>query len=294
MTIPASHEEPQPGPGGGGFSDAVTIAFGDPTQRVYGMARLGLSGDGASGLAILFDGPDPVAARAEGGEPTGMTWGDMTAGGVRHRVVDPLREWTASFDDGQGSGFDLRIVATSEPAEQDADAPATQAGGMRGYDQLCAFTGTVRIAGAERAVHGLGQRSRGWGTPDWSTIDAARTISAWLGDGAGVLLTGVSPDGAAPDIEAISAFVVADGVPRPVEDPLVSTAFDGEGRQRRVGLELWMEGDRGPHRAAGDLICGSSLDLGRLRYDCAFFSWRMEGRTGIGRYDVLRRAAVIA
>ena len=30
-------------------------------------------------------------------------------------------------------------------------------------------------------------------------------------------------------------------------------------------------------------------NLGRLRLDCAFFTWRMEGRSGVGRYDVLRR-----
>jgi hypothetical protein len=37
-------------------------------------------------------------------------------------------------------------------------------------------------------------------------------------------------------------------------------------------------------------VCGTSLELGRLRLDAAFFRWRMGGREGIGRYDVLRRA----
>jgi hypothetical protein len=37
-------------------------------------------------------------------------------------------------------------------------------------------------------------------------------------------------------------------------------------------------------------VCGTSLDLGRLRLDCAFFRWRMDGRTGFGRYDILRPA----
>ena len=43
-------------------------------------------------------------------------------------------------------------------------------------------------------------------------------------------------------------------------------------------------------RAAGEVVCGTTLDLGRLRLQCAFFRWRMEGRTGVGRYDVLTRA----
>ena len=45
-----------------------------------------------------------------------------------------------------------------------------------------------------------------------------------------------------------------------------------------------------PHRGSGEVLCGSTLDLGALRLECAFFRWRVEGGTGVGRYDVLRRA----
>jgi hypothetical protein len=41
---------------------------------------------------------------------------------------------------------------------------------------------------------------------------------------------------------------------------------------------------------AGEVACGTSLELGRLHLDCAFFHWRTDGRAGVGRYDVLRRA----
>ena len=43
------------------------------------------------------------------------------------------------------------------------------------------------------------------------------------------------------------------------------------------------------HRMAGEVLCGTSIDLGEQRLDSAFFGWRMEGREGVGRYDVLRR-----
>jgi hypothetical protein len=59
-------------------------------------------------------------------------------------------------------------------------------------------------------------------------------------------------------------------------------------------MELWPAGDSGDEwarRAAGEVLCGSSLDLGALRLDCAFFRWHLEGRPGVGRYDILRRAA---
>ena len=96
-------------------------------------------------------------------------------------------------------------------------------------------------------------------------------------------------------VEAVAASILErgeDGEPRAVDvvDPRLSTAYDGEGRQLRAGLELWVDEDGWPRRAAGEITCGTSLDLGRLRLDCAFFRWRMEGREGFGRYDVLRRA----
>ena len=42
------------------------------------------------------------------------------------------------------------------------------------------------------------------------------------------------------------------------------------------------EDDEYPRRVAGEVTCGTSLDLGRLRLDCAFFEWRTEGRAGTG------------
>lgn len=288
MTITVEHETPRPA-AGGAFADAVTVAFGDPAQRVYGLARLGVSEDGASGLAVLFDGPQTVVAHAEGGSPVAERWDDMRPGGVEHTVVTPLEAWTVRFDDGAGNGFDLRLTARSAPAETREDTEAVRIGGMTGYEQLLAVEGVVTIGGRERAVRCAGQRGHGWGAPDWNRIELARTVSAWFDDGDGVLLTGVRPAGGAPDVEGRVGFLVAGGEPAEVPDVRLTTTYDAEQRQRRAGIELWTDPEQWPYRAAGDLICGSSLDLGRLRYDCAFFGWRMEGRTGVGRYDVLRR-----
>ena len=93
--------------------------------------------------------------------------------------------------------------------------------------------------------------------------------------------------------EAGAAWLVDEpGGALAVADPRLSTTYDGAGRQRRAGLELWVTGDDDefPRRVGGEVACGTSLELGRLRLDCAFFRWRMEGRAGVGRYDVLRRA----
>jgi hypothetical protein len=116
-----------------------------------------------------------------------------------------------------------------------------------------------------------------------------------MGEDLAVALTAVRPAGKRDHAaEAIAATILerdGDGsaLTHAVEDPRLSTTYDHDGRQRHAGLELWVDNDGYPRRAAGELHCGTSLDLGRLRLDCAFFSWRMEGRGGFGRYDVLRR-----
>jgi hypothetical protein len=286
-------------------SDAVTVAFSDAEADICGVARIGRAMTGGevvtSGLAILFAGGSPVAVRAEGGVPAGegVGWGRAEAAGVWTEVVDPLRAWRVHFDDEDGEhSFLLDLEAVSAAASVDADDPAGKLGGMEGYDQLVKVTGTVKVGdGAPRTFSGRGQRGHSWGSPDWDKLTLARTVGVWLDGDAGVTLTAVRPAKASSHAdEAIHAVLLGrDGetdepVSLVVADPRVSTTYDAEGRQRHAGLELY-ETDEAPYarRAAGEVACGTTLDLGRLRLDCAFFTWRMEGRNGVGRYDVLRR-----
>jgi hypothetical protein len=289
-----------------GQSDAVTVAFSDAEADVCGVARIGRAMTGGevvtSGLAILFSGGAPVAVRAEGGVPAGegLGWGRAEAAGVWTEVADPLRAWRVHFDDADGdAGFLLDLESVSAPASVDADVPAGKLGGMQGYDQLVKVTGTVTVGGEARPFAGRGQRGHSWGAPDWDKLTLARTVGVWLEGDAGVTLTAVRPatrGGASHADEAIHAVLLGrDGeTDEPtslvVADPRVSTTYDSDGRQRHAGLELY-ETDEAPYarRAAGEVACGTTLDLGRLRLDCAFFTWRMDGRNGVGRYDVLRR-----
>jgi hypothetical protein len=288
-----------------GQSDAVTVAFADEHADVCGVARIGraLDESGAivtSGLAVLFAGGAPVAVRAEGGVPAGegLGWGRAEAAGVWTEVVDPLRAWRIHFDSEDGEhAFLLDLEAVSTPAVLDGDAATAKLGGMEGYDQLIKVTGRVTVGGVQRTFEGRGQRGHSWGAPDWDKLTLARTMGVWLDGDAGVTLTAVRGAKASSHAdESIHAVLLGrDGetgetLSLVVADPRVSTTYDAEGRQRHAGLELY-ETDESPYarRAAGEVACGTTLDLGRLRLDTAFFTWRMEGRSGVGRYDVLRR-----
>jgi hypothetical protein len=283
--------------GAAGFGDAVTFAFGDAEHGLYGSARLGLvPGEPvrASGLGLLFRDGELVAVDAAGGiELSGEAdWSEVEAGDVRATIEQPLAIWDVAYD-GDDGGFELHFEAISAPAELGTGAVTASAAGLHGYEQLCRVAGTVRWGEQRTRVDCLGQRGHQWGAPDWERIALARTVSAWFDGGTGVALTSVRPhDAAGHADEAVSASLLDGDAVTAIAEPLLSTTLDGEGRQRRASLELWEADDERPypHRAAGEAVCGTTLDLGRLRLDCAFFQWRMEGREGVGRYDVLRRA----
>jgi len=289
--IGVEHERARPARGDG-FVDAVTVSWGDRRSGLYGLARIGLSAGGASALAVLFAGREPVAAVARDGlAADGADWDSLQAGGVAMATGAPLERWSVRFASEDGRhGFELELEAASEPASLD-DAVA-RAGGMEGYEQLCVARGTARVDGEVRELACLGQRGHTWGAPDWSRIALARSLTVWADGGPGVALSAIRPAGAANHSqEAVWAALLGPDEVKPVADPRLSTTYDGAGHQRRAGLELWVtDEDDMPERASGEVLCGSTLELGPLALDLAFFAWHFEGREGVGRYDVLRPA----
>ena len=295
-------EEPHAGDGQG-FGDAVTFSWGDREAGLYGSARAGLTpaAGTASALAFLFEGRQAAAGHVEGGIPVGEpSFADIGVGPIRARTEESLSRWTVAFDSDDG-GFRLAFSALGPPLEVGPDDPAGRTGGMRGYDHLCRVEGEVTIGGKTRELRCLGQRGHAWGAPDWGAIERAATLSAWLGPDLALGVEAVRPAGeASQENEAVSALLLepAEEAPgttvRRFADSRISTTYDAEGRQRRVGLELWVEEEGEepglPRRAFGEILCGTTLDLGRLRLDAAFVAWRMEGAEGVGRYDVLHRA----
>jgi hypothetical protein len=298
VTVRPDDDAPRP-PAGDGFSDAVTVAFGDERAHLFGVTRIGVTEAGASGLAIVFHRGEPVSVHAEAAVAVDApaSWEDVSAAGIDTEVVEPLRAWRLRYAADDAS-LDLDLTAVGAIAALDAEHPAARAGGMTGFEQAVRVTGTATVRGTRVNVDGLGQRGHSWGAPDWDRIALARTVGAWLGDDLAVSLTAIRPAGAKHHEDERVAATIIDHDPEsdapramPVVDPRLSTTYDADGRQLAAGLELFVDEDAPPRRAAGEVACGTTLDLGRLTLHCAFFRWRMEGRTGIGRYDVLARSS---
>ena len=268
--------------GGDGFTDSVTVAFGDRAAGFFGLARAGVSGGRGSALGVLFAGREPVSLVAEGDAEVGAdpSWDELALPALVVRTLEPHARWQVTLQ--ADPGFELEFEAVSPPAE------IGPLGGMEGHEKLCRVRGTA----AGRPIDCLGQRGRSWGTADWRRIALTRSLAAWLEEGPSVMVSAVRPAKAKShaDEERWGALVDGEGAVA-LADPRVSTTDDAEGHQRRAGLELWVgEEDAYARRGSGRVLCGSSVELGQLRLDCAFFAWTLDGREGVGRYDVLRRA----
>ncbi|MDA0165132.1 hypothetical protein OM076_32990 [Solirubrobacter ginsenosidimutans] len=266
-----------------GDTDAVTFSWADTSVGLFGLARVasGLAADdneSSSALAIAFAGRETLGAIAEAGATPPP---ELTV-----ETVEPLERWIV-----RGSGeleFELTFEALTPPAEYGGRQAVVKAGGMEGYEQLCRVRGTM----GDRPVDGLGQRGHSWGNPDWDKIVLTRAVSAWFADGTGSVLAAVRSTKASSHAdEGLWAALLDADKTLSVEEPRLSTTTDEAGRQIRAGLEFWVDKDDDyPTRGLGEVVTGSTVQLGALRLDVAFFVWHIEGRTAVGRYDVIRHA----
>ncbi len=297
MSVSADLDAPRPARSED-FSDALTIAFADPASGTCATLRLGLAaGRSASGMALLFHDGRQVAVVAEGDvavdDPS--SWDAIAAAGIEVATVEPLRRWRLTFA-GDDASLDLDVEAAGPIDQLAAENPVAVLGGMLGFDLPVRVRGTADIGGVRVAIDAPGQRSRSWGSPVWSRITRTRIVQAWFPGGT-ASLAALAPAGAEHGDEVVTASLLGPHGAQAAGEARLSTTFDADGRQQRASLELWPpDNDDGsdsgpPRRLSGEVFCGTTLDLGRLRLDSAFLRWRMDGMDGIGRYDVLRRLA---
>ena len=206
-----------------------------------------------SGATILFEGRRPRAL------PRGPEI-EETSAGATARLEGEL---------------DLEVEPTSEPVDL---------GSLR--VRLC----HVRGEAAGRKVDCLGTLADTSVPPRWEELDAVRTVSALVDDEHALLMLARAPApsararAGARDGRAARPGQLHEGRGRPPVHGL-----DGDGRQRSAGLELWLPGEEYPRRGSGMVVAGSSLALEGLEVHAAVFRWRLDGREGIGAYELMAR-----
>jgi len=118
-----------------------------------------------------------------------------------------------------------------------------------------------------------------------------RSIGIVFADGGLLALSAVRPQRASGHGEETVGAVLCDpdGAPVDVSETLLSTEYGPDGVQRRATLELWLDGEDGqPLRGAGTLISAAEVNHPGLTGTVAFFRWSVEGREGLGHYEVVR------
>jgi hypothetical protein len=118
-----------------------------------------------------------------------------------------------------------------------------------------------------------------------------RSIGIVFADGGLLTLSGAAPaDGGGHGDEPLLAVLCdPDAAPLVFEEALLSTEYGEDGVQRRVTLELWPDVDEGrPLRGAGTMISAVEVEADGLATRIAFFRWSIEGREGLGHYEIAR------
>jgi hypothetical protein len=118
-----------------------------------------------------------------------------------------------------------------------------------------------------------------------------RSIGVVFSDGGLLAMTSnLPPNGREHgDEEVVAVLCDSDGAPVEFEETLLSTEYGEDGIQRRVTMELWQNADDGhPLRGAGTLINSVRVKRNGLDAEIAFFRWSVEGREGLGHYEVVR------
>lgn len=118
-----------------------------------------------------------------------------------------------------------------------------------------------------------------------------RSIGIVFSDGGLLALSAERPAGVGGHgDEQISAVLCdPDGAPVEVSEALLSTEYGPDGVQRRATLELWTDDEGGPPlRGAGTLISSATVQRSGTVSEIAFFRWSVEGREGLGHYELTR------
>jgi hypothetical protein len=124
--------------------------------------------------------------------------------------------------------------------------------------------------------------------PDWSELEGIRLISAVFEDGAALGVAAIRPrdaDGHGDDAVA-ARYLDAEGFQTATSEAFVSVEYDPARRPRRLGIELWPEGDAAPLRIAADREAEAPTgDEG----DILPLAFRLGGVAGRGTYETVRR-----
>ena len=164
-------------------------------------------------------------------------------------------------------GFELELRGGRAAGRARRRRVAARPAAWRATSSCAACAARSRVDGRDRRSTASASAGTRGATPDWARIalDAlARRVARRRPGGR----CSARPAGGRREPRRGGASgrrcSAPDGRSRASPIRALSTTYDGDGHQRRAGLELWVgEDDDYPQRASGEVLCGSTLELGR-------------------------------
>jgi hypothetical protein len=181
-------------------------------------------------------------------------------------------------------GLDVALTPLADPLVLQGQAIGTE------ELTLVRAEGRLEAAAVDSEVAAVGLSTRVAEPPGEGL---RRSVAVVFADGGVLALASGAPAPDAPhDAEETAAILTEPEGQVPIGRALLSTEYDAEGRQRRATVELWAGDEQAepPIRGAGTAIRFATVRIGDRRVDTAFFSWSLEGRPGLGRYELIRPA----
>lgn len=214
----------------------------------------------------------------------------------REETLGPVPAGHADAGVDLGSGVGRMSISGNTLAfgTENSEAGVRLEGNLIGTTEieLCTATGGFMTKDGESPLRclALSVRTAAAQAPD---LALSRSIVVAFADGGLFALRAARPVKASEqeDEEVVAVFAGGGGgAPYRVGEPLLSTTYDATGSPDRATLELWPEEDSGRRlsRGAGTMLRGTTLELDDRRIDLAFFRWSVDGRQGLGRYEIVR------
>jgi hypothetical protein len=233
------------------FSLPPMLAYADPVARAWGVAVLGEQAQMVVGqLEVASDAPSALEAGAElGSDP----WTLTTEAGALH--ADPLAAEVSAAEPDPG----LALVRVSGPVPG-TDETELSAGGLRHLGREALKAHSVRL------------------------------LCAWFSPERGMAVVAVRPPRArGQDHDELSVICIGEQDGMSAFDPRLSSTYGGDGRLRRVGVELWLgeneEADMYSLRMAGEATgAAAGLEADGVTVLAQPFRCHSRGESGAGVY----------
>ena len=218
-----------------------------------------------------------------GGSGAVMIGSDVIAAApIPETGLDGLSDGPLTLETERGS-LELSIESQGEPIEFDGDHTG------RREARLARMSGSLVDRGETIALDCSGVLHFRSGEAQPAALE--RDLTIILADGGLICLAAARPQGVDrhSDEETIAAISHPGGYVG-FDEVLLSTEYDGSGRQRRATLELWPASEEiAVLHGAGSVITGCTAKVGTARINTALFRWSLDGHLGMGRYEITQR-----